>query len=313
MIDALKSVVSRGSFKGRRVAFNLPYHEVSVFPVHFQLGEQEEPEEALLREALKLLPYPLEEAVIDYPSLARQSGSCDATVVAVRRQTLVRWLDILRSAGLTVEVMEFGFSSLLRVHRRLFPDESQSCLVCHIGRTRSLLAALTDTGLFNLTEIPWGIQSLLEKLRTQLELPDDVVEAVNLLRTYGLAHGEGEKIRPSPAGVRQSPEDARNIYRVTFQVVAPAVDELVYEIHKTIGYLRSLYNHTVLGKVYLYGLSGLIFDLDSYLEKQTGIQAHNVDVLAKLGYADSDLPACIPEGISPVPALGLAMREISWF
>ncbi len=312
LIDALKSVVSQGSFKGRRVAFNLPFHEVSVFPVHFQLGEQEDPEEAILREALKFLPYPLEEAVIDYPSLVRQSGICDATVVAVRRQALVRWLDILHRAGLTAEVMEFGFSSLLRLHRNLFPDDSQSCLVCHIGRTHSLLAALTGTGLFNLTEIPWGIQSLLEKLRNQLKLPGDVAEAVNLLKAYGLAHGKGENM-PSPPGARQSLEDARKMYRVTFQVVAPAVDELVYEIHKTVGYLRSLHNLTILGKVYLYGLSGLILQLDSYLEKHTGIPTSNVDVLARLGYVDVTLPACIPEGISPVPALGLAMREITWF
>ncbi len=73
VIAALKSVISSGFFKGRRVVFNIPSRDLSAFPVHFPLSENDEPEESILREALKFLPYPLEEAVIDYPSLVRRA------------------------------------------------------------------------------------------------------------------------------------------------------------------------------------------------------------------------------------------------
>jgi hypothetical protein len=52
--------------------------------------------------------------------------------------------------------------------------------------------------------------------------------------------------------------------------------------------------------------------LDRYLEKEVDIPAQCVDALGKLGYADGENPPGITEGISPAPALGLAMREITW-
>ncbi len=310
LTHALKSVVASGFFKGSRVAVNLPFRDLSVFPVHFQLVGEEDPEEAIVREALKFLPYPAEEAIIDYPSLMMKSGTCDVTVVAVRRRVMARWLAILQSAGLTAEVMEFNVSSLVRLHRTLFPGDGQSDLLCHIGRTQTLLSVATGEGILCLAEISWGLQSLWNKIETQLELSDAAGSAINLLKTYGLAYREGEAVPPC-AGEENTP-DARDMCRVIFQIIAPAVDELVYEVHKTIGYLRSLQNDAVLGKVYLYGLAGLIYHLDRYLEKYIGLPAQNVDVLANMMHISGHGPSDIPEGVSPVPALGLAMRELPW-
>lgn len=310
LIAALKSVVSSGFFKGSRAVVNLPFHDLSVFPVHFLLGEQDDPEEAILREALKFLPYPLEEAIIDYPSLIKQSGACDATIVAVRRQVMVRWLGILRSAGLTAEVMEFSVSSLMRLHQRLFPNDNRIDLLCHIGRAHSLLAVATVEGLLCLSEIPWGIQPLWNRISSHLELTGASAEAIDLLKVYGLAYAERETLPDNMPG--GNAQETMHLYRVIFQIIAPAVEELVYEVHKTIGYLRSLHDHAVFGNIYLYGLAGLISQLDCFLEKHTGIPVQTVDALAILGSSDSDRPTCLPEWISPVPALGLAMREVSW-
>jgi type IV pilus assembly protein PilM len=310
LIAALKSVVSSGLFKGRRVAFNIPFRDLSVVPVHFPLGEQDDPEEALLREAVKFLPYPLEEAVIDYPSLVRREGNCDAIVVSVRRQVMERWLGILHAAGMTTEVMEFNISSLLRLHQRFIPNEGYADLLCHIGRTNSLLAVMDGESILSFSEIPWGIEPLCEKIRINFDLPDAGSDTLNLLKDYGLAYGERETIPKAMNG--GGGQDALNMYRVIYQIIAPAVDELVYECHKTISYLRSLHEHTAFGSVYLYGLADQIFNLDRYLERLVGIAVQGVDVLGKMGTQDGETPTGITEGISPVPAIGLAMREVSW-
>jgi type IV pilus assembly protein PilM len=310
VIAALKSVISSGFFKGRRVVFNIPSRDLSAFPVHFPLSENDEPEESILREALKFLPYPLEEAVIDYPSLVRRAGNCDAFVVAVRRQVMDRWLGILSSAGLTAEVMEFSISSLLRLHRSFITNGGQADLICHIGRTNSLLAVVDGESILSFSEIPWGIEPLCEKIKANFDLSDAGAESVNLLKVYGLAYADRETIQKLPNG--GGGQDDMNMYRVIFQIIAPAAAELVYECHKTISYLRSLPGHADFTTVYLYGLADQIFHLDRYLEKEVEIPAQCVDAFSKLGYADGENPPGITEGISPVPALGLAMREITW-
>jgi type IV pilus assembly protein PilM len=310
VIAALKSVVSSGFFKGRRVVFNIPARDLSAFPVHFPLGENDEPEGAILREALKFLPYPLEEAVIDYPSLVRRAGNCDAIVVAVRREVMHRWLGILSSAGLTAEVMEFSISSLLRLHNSFMPNGGKTDLICHIGRTSSMLAVVEGESILSFSEIPWGIEPLCEKIKANFDLSDADAESVNLLKVCGLAYAGRETIQKPPNG--GGGQDAMNMHRVIFQIIAPAVDELVYECHKTINYLRSLPGHADFTTVYLYGLADQIFHLDRFLEQEVEIPTLCVDALGRLGYADGETPPGMTEGISPVPALGLAMREITW-
>jgi type IV pilus assembly protein PilM len=310
VIAALKSVVSSGFFRGRRVVFNIPSRDLSAFPVHFPLGEHEEPEASILREAMKFLPYPLEEAVIDYPSLVRSAGHCDAIVVAVRRQVMKRWLGLLNSAGLTPEVMEFSLSSLLRLHRSFIANEGQADLLCHIGRTNSLLAVVNGESILSFSEIPWGIAPLCEKIKANFDLSNAGAESVKLLKVCGLAYGERETIQKSVNG--GGGQNDMNMHRVIFQIIAPAVDALVYECHKTIGYLRSLPGQADFTTVYLYGLADQISYLDRYLEKEVEIPTRGVDALARLGCTDGETPPGVTEGISPVPALGLAMREITW-
>jgi type IV pilus assembly protein PilM len=310
VIAALKSVVSSGFFKGRRAVFNIPTRDLSAFPVHFPLGEQDEPEVGILREAVKFLTYPLEEAVLDYPSLVRRAGNCDAIVVAVRRQVMNRWLDLFKRAGMTAEIMEFSFSSLLRLHRSFIANEGQADLLCHIGRTSSLLAVVNGESILSISEIPWGIEPLCEKIKANFALSDEGAESANLLKTYGLAYGERETVQKSVNG--GDGQSDMNMYRAIFQIIAPSVDVLVYECHKTIGYLQSLPGHAELKTVYLYGLADQIFHLDRYLEKEVEIPTRGVDALDKLSSTDGDTPPGVTEGISPVPALGLAMREITW-
>ena len=310
LLAALKAVAASGLFRGRRVVFNIPARDLSAFPIHFPLGENDEPEEAILREALKLLPYPLAEAVIDYPSLVRRPGEGDAIVVAVRRQVMDRWLRLLKGAGLTAEVMEFGLSSLLRLHRRFVPDENRTDLIFHIGRTNSLLAVVDGQGILSFSEISWGVEALCEKIKTNFNLSDAGAEALNLLKVCGLAYTDRETIRKASDG-GNGPYDM-SMYRAIFQVIVPAVDDLVNECHKTIGYLRSLPGHTDLATVYLYGLADRIFHLDRYLEKEVAISTRCGDALGKLGCAEGENPPGTTEGISLVPALGLAMREVTW-
>lgn len=312
LVAALKTVRSCGLFKGRRVVFNLPLQDLSFFPVHFPFNPQEDPEEAILREASKFLSYPPDEAMIDYPSLFEIEGNCHATVVAARRQVVDRWLVVLRRAGFTAEVMDFYMASLIRLHQRLFAPTDRADILCHLGRTGIMLAVLTGDGILTISEISWGIQLLRDKMETNLALPAGGPEAAKLLSAYGLGYMEQGKIPEEGTDDRGLDDETRNIYRAIFQIISPTVNELAYECHNTIGYVRSIRQNVAFGTIYLYGLAGLISHLDRYLEEQMEIPVQLVDLKTHLDVSDSEHIAAISGDISSAPVLGLAMRDLPW-
>jgi Tfp pilus assembly PilM family ATPase len=312
LVDALKQVRSCGLFTGRRVVFNLPLRDLSFFPIHFPFNPQEDPEEGILREASKLLSYPPDEAMIDYPSFFRNQGNCHATVVAARRQVVDRWLAIMKRAGFTVEAIDFYMSSLIRLHQRLFAPTDRADILCHVGRTCIMLAVISGEGILSISEISWGVQLLRDKIETNLALPKGGEEALKLLSAYGLGYMEREKTPNHVTDDRGPDAEARNIYRAIFQIISPTVNGLAYACHNAIGYVRSVQENAAFGTVYLYGLAGLISHLDRYIEEQVEIPVQLVDLKAHLDVAGSEGPVMLSGDISPAPALGLAMRELSW-
>lgn len=309
---ALKAVRTCGLFRGRRVVFNLPLSSLSFFPVHFPFNAREDHEEGILREASKLLSYPAEEAMIDYPSLFQIQGACHAIVVAARRQVVEEWLALLRQGGFTADVMEFFMDPIIRLHQRLLSSTDRADILCHVGRTGIMLAVITEEGILSISEIPWGVQSLRELIETNLSLPAGGSEAPALLSTYGLGYMERGNAPEETAEEKGGDEENRNIYRAVFQIISPTVNGLAYECHNTIGYVRSLLKNVTFGTVYLYGLAGMISHLDRYLEEQVEIPVEFVDLNAHLDVSGDGHPGWLTGEISPAPALGLAMRDLPW-
>jgi Tfp pilus assembly PilM family ATPase len=312
LVDALKMVRSCGLFTGQRVAFNLPLQDLSFFPVHFPENPQEDPEEGILRETSKLLSYPSDEAVIDYPSLIQIRGTFHATVVAARRQVVDRWGVILKRAGFTAEVMDFYMASLIRLHQRLFAPTDRADILCHVGRTFIVLVVLSGEEILSISEISWGIQLLRDKIETNLALSAGGPEALTLLSAYGLGSMDQGSIPEEATDDNGIGEEINNLYRTIFQIISPTVNELAYECHNTIGYVRSLRENVAFGNVYLYGLAGLISNLDHYLEEQVEMPVQLVDLKTHLDVADRKRPVLLSGEISLAPVLGLAMRDLSW-
>ena len=107
LIPVLKEIVKDKRFKGRRVVVHFPSQYLLSFPIIFEVHGDETLEQAILKKSKDYINFPLEEAVIDYPSLTPiSSDDVDkyrAIINAVRRDDMRQYLLILKKAGLTVE------------------------------------------------------------------------------------------------------------------------------------------------------------------------------------------------------------------
>ncbi len=317
LIPLLKDIVKDKRLRGKRVVVHFPSQYILSFPLSFQVGKEETVETAILRHSKQYLTFPIEEAIIDYPSLTPSSdddgNKYRASIIAARKDQMADYLSLLKHAGLSVEVVDFGVSSLMRLHSYPHKAIQNPIILCNIGYSQSLLSGVTKDRILVQRHVPWGVQTLLKNLQGNLELSNHDKAKV-LLKKYGLSYEDYLEcqIDHGPPEEIDHPDDMRDMYRAIYQIINPLIEELVYEFHKVIGYARSEEPDTVIEGIYIYGQGTFIRHLDRYLEKRLNIPARLMNPLSKVALSSESILSDLSEGGSFALALGLAMRKVTW-
>ncbi len=313
----LKEIAKNKRFRGNSVAIHLPARHINSFPVTFEIGVDETIEDAIVRECRRHLSFPIEEAVIDYPSILDMSSGKNkkfkAIIIAVHRDIIEQYTRLIGRAGLRVEVIDIDLSSLLRLHSYLYSIKEDPVILCNIGHHQSLIAIVTRNNILAQRNTPWGIQDLLNRLETNLELSGNSEQAAGMLKQYGLFY---EHYKGSSGGVSAEKnggkDDAMEIYRTIFQILTPHVDALIHEFYQITGYVRSETQGVKFEEISMYGQASSLNFLDQYLEKRLDIPTKCINPILKLTLSDSSLLPDTDEGASFALALGLAMRKVTW-
>lgn len=311
LTDALKQLCRTPGLQGKAVTLHLPPEAVFSFPVTFEAKATDDLEEALLREAQHSFPHPLSELVVDYASLDAASEANDgryrATVIGVHRPVLDTWLSAARAAGVSVEAVDYSVSSLWRLHTHYHPSTSNPSVLCHVGRRRSMICVVTGESILAHRNVRWGIDDIGDRLRQNLELPEERRHADFLLREHGLSYTPGES-----AGDEDAEDPERAVRRTVYQLASPVVDSWTSDFHTLTGYVMSEVKRVEFAGLYLYGSGSLVKDLAPYIQARTKIPTQTVNPVVKF----RDLPAASrPSSVELSTyslALGLAMRKVSW-
>jgi type IV pilus assembly protein PilM len=317
LIPVLKEIAKHRRFRGKSVVIHLPARHIFSFPITFEIDAEETIEDAIVRECRRHLSFPLEEAIIDYPSIidisSGKNKKFNAIIIAVRREQIQQYNLLLKRAGFSIEAIDFKLSSLLRLHNYLFSTKDIPLILCNIGHNQSLIAVVTKNSILAQRNTSWGIKPLLDRLETNLELSGNSEQALGILKKYGLYY---EHHIRSESGVseeeNEDQEDAMEIYRSVFQILAPYVDGLIHEFYQITGYVRSEMQKVKFEEIYMYGQGSLIKFLDQYIKRKFDIPTKCINPIIKLSLADNRLLPDTSEGTPFALALGLAMRKVTW-
>ena len=314
MVPVLKKMLKDGEFVGKSAVVQIPPKEISSFPISFEVGQAESMESVIVRESQEYIPFPVNEASIDYLSsvlpVDGEGKHYKATVIAVHRDQIKQYLRMLKQAGLSVEIIDFGLLSLVRLHRYLFNTIIDPVILCYIDRTQSLLSVVSNDSILAQRYVQWGIDPVLEKLEANLSLSNDKKVAVNLLKTYGLTYDDRETDNSDSS--QGTPIDSRS--RATYQITVPYINGLIYEFQKMIGYVRSGEQNTIIKSIYIYGQGALIRNMDQFFERRLNLPTSLINPLEKISFSGKDR-GVLPAAYEDLPislALGLAMRKVSW-
>ncbi len=312
-VGLLKGILKDRRFSGKKVLLHLPYKYISSFPVRFRIEDSELIEEAILRESREYISFPLEEAVIDYPSLVPFSQDdhfqYKAIIIAINRNQIHQYLRIFRRAGMIVEAVDFDVSSLIRLHQYMHEIRKNPVLLCNIDSRQSVICVTDHDGVLVERHISWGFEHLVEKLRANFELGDNENKTEILLTKYGLAH-YGTKDDAGSNTVRDEATDGMR--RAIYQIIMPYIEELIDEFHKMTVYLRSEESEAIVDRIYMYGRANMIHGLDHYFEKRINIQTYIVNPLTGFVPGEESILLDRSGGAPFGLALGLALRRVKW-
>jgi type IV pilus assembly protein PilM len=310
-VPVLKQIAEFKRFKGKNVVVHIPYQEMLSFPIRFNVHTGESIEAVMVRESEKFLPFSIEEAVIDYPSITSPSSNgYKATIVASRKERIEYYLTILKQSGLSAEVVDFSVSALSRLHNFLFFAPEDPIVLCNVGYTGSMIAIVHKDLILANRYIEWGTKSLIENLQQNFEHLDGKEKASLFLRKYGLLY-ENQKNRKQKNQSNGDPE-IDNILKVIYQISTPHIEELIHECHQIMAYVRSEFSNPPFAAIYIYGLATVIENLDQYFEMRLGLPTKLVNPLLSSNFDANKNLSDITEGAPFALALGMALRSVTW-
>jgi type IV pilus assembly protein PilM len=308
LAEIIQSALAQSKIKAKRVATAVPGRDslVRLIPLPAELDDQELREMVLNHEAGLYLPYPREEADVDYQKLGYfvdEDGieKVQVLLVATRKEVTDTYIDTFQQAGLQVDVLEINSFALLRTIReklREFPSQEAVVLV-DIEFDNTEIAIIVD-GIpqFSRT-VPIGTFHLQSALLRALHLPMSRDTQV-LLQSVIIPTTTTDEMR----GVINPTVDPGTA------AMLRVMGELIDELRRSLDFYLSQSENLEVAQILLAGPGGGLVKLDEFFQQRVNIPTVQIDPVAALSLEVDEKKITPGQRPGLGIVLGLGMREI---
>lgn len=308
LAEIIRSALAQSKIKAKRVATAVPGRDslVRLIPLPAELDDQELREMVLNHEAGLYLPYPREEADVDYQKLGYfvdEDGieKVQVLLVATRKEVTDTYIDTFQQAGLQVDVLEINSFALLRTIReklREFPSQEAVVLV-DIEFDNTEIAIIVD-GIpqFSRT-VPIGTFHLQSALLRALHLPMSRDTQV-LLQSVIIPTTTTDEI----GGVISTTVDPGTA------AMLRVMGELIDELRRSLDFYLSQSENLEVAQILLAGPGGGLVNLDEFFQQRVNIPTVQIDPVAALSLEVDEKKITPGQRPGLGIVLGLGMREI---
>ena len=223
--------------------------------------DQKKVKDMVRYEASQQIPFPLDEVIWDYHIVDRDYSPGEEREIglfAVRRETVDDYLLDFAREGLSVEMLSIGYLGLLNfIKYDLNPQEP--AIVLDIGAAHTDLI-LVDAQRFWIRPLPHS--------------GNDITKAI--MSRFKLDFAEAEKLKIETT---KAPQQAAKIFQA---VIQPKLQELVQEIHRSVGYYKSQVGDVKFNRLYLLGNGSRIIGIKKFLEDHIGLVVERIQSIRNL-------------------------------
>jgi type IV pilus assembly protein PilM len=223
--------------------------------------DQKKVKDMVRYEASQQIPFPLDEVIWDYHIVDRDYSPGEEREIglfAVRRETIDDYLLDFTREGLSVEMLSIGYLGLLNfIKYDLNPQEP--AIVLDIGAAHTDLI-LVDAQRFWIRPLPHS--------------GNDITKAI--MSRFKLDFAEAEKLKIETT---KAPQQAAKIFQA---VIQPKLQELVQEVHRSVGYYKSQVGDVKFSRLYLLGNGSRIIGIKKFLEDHLGLVVERIQSIRNL-------------------------------
>ncbi len=305
MAELIQGVLSETKIKAKRVATAVLGGRDTVtriIPVPAELDDIELREMVLNQEASLFLPFPREEADVDYQKLGLfvdEDGieKVQVLLVATRKDVTDGYIETFEQAGLKLDALEITSFSLIRTIReqlqQFSPQEAVAIVDIEFESTE-ISITLEGVPQFSRT-VPIGTYQIQSALSRAMNLPPS--RSIDLL--------QGMAVPANPVDAVGGRTGSANPGTAAMLRV---LSELSDELRRSIDFYTNQGENQEVAQLLLAGPGATIGQLDDFLTHRLSLPCNLIDPITALGLEPTqDIPVGVRPSLGVV--LGLGMRE----
>jgi type IV pilus assembly protein PilM len=312
MSEIIQSILVESKLKVKHAATAIPSGRDTVtriIPVPAELDDRELREMVLNQEAGLYLPFPREEADVDYQKLGLfvdEDGieKVQVLLVATRKDVTNSYLETFRQAGLVVNILEISSFSLIRTIRpqlRQFSPQEAVALVDIQFESTEISIAVDGVPQFSRT-VPIGTYQIQTALSRAMSLPPsrntELLQGMTVPAASPMDHLEHSMDAPIQGGGTNPGITA--MLRI--------LGDLADELRRSIDFYHNQGENTEVAQLLLAGPGAAIGQLDDFFSQRLSLPATPIDPIAALSLeVAQEIPLTQRSGLGVV--LGLGLRE----
>lgn len=307
MAEAIQTVLAESRIKVKYASTGIPGRAITrVIPVPAELDDNELREMVLNQEASLYLPFPREEADVDYQKLGLfvdEDGieKVQVLLVAVRKEITDSYIETFQQAGLNLNILETTSFALIRtIREQLLQFTSQEA------------AAIVDIG-FESTEISIVVDGIPHFSRTvpigTFQIQSTLSRAMNLPPSRNTDLLQGMTVPTTPMDTVGSPQPiSGGGTNPGTAAMLRILGELADELRRSIDFYLNQGEDMEVAQLLLAGPGASIGQLDEFFAQRLSLPASPVDPIAALALdVDEEIPMEQRPGLATV--IGLGLRE----
>lgn len=306
MAEIIQSILNENKIKVKNAATAVSGREAvtRLIPVPAELDDAELREMVLNQEAGLYLPFPREEADVDYQKLdliIDDDGieKVRVLLVATRKEVTNNYINTFQQAGLHLDILEITSFSLIRTIReqlrQFAPQEAVAIANIEFEGTE-IAIAVDGVPQFSRT-VPIGTYQIQTALSQAMNLPP--TRNTDLLQGMTIPTTPVDSVRTGMTGINPG---AAAMVRV--------LGELADELRRSIDFYVNQGENQEVAQLLLAGPGGGIGQLDEFFTQRLSVPTSQVDPIEALSLeVEQEIPPMQRPGLGI--ALGLGLRYVN--
>ena len=289
--DALERAINLANTQSTAAAFAIPTSMVITKTIEMDADMTDDEREVQIRmDAEQYIPFPLDEASLDFevlPERLANPNRVNVLLVATRLENIEARSEVLELANLTAKIADvesFAIENAYQVFSDTLPMGVNTVGILDIGHTMTTLSVMQKNKVIYTREQVFGGKQLTQEIQNR----------------YGLSFEEAGRAKKS----RSLPDD------YDIEVLEPYLDALVQQAARSLQFFFSSSQFNEIDHILLAGGNANIPGLAKLLQQKLGYRVTIANPFLQMGFSPQiDIKKIENDASSLMVACGLALRS----